>query len=45
VMSYEVKRIRSGVYDLDLASTGGPGARTIVPYSPPGLHLPGRSPS
>ena len=45
VMSYEVKRIRSEVYDLNLASTGGPSARTIVPDSPPGPHLPGLSPS
>jgi len=37
--------IRSEVYDLNLASTGGPSARTIVPDSPPGPHLPGRSPS
>jgi len=33
-MSYEVKSIRSEVYDLNLSSTGGPSARTIVPYSP-----------
>ena len=45
VMSYEVKRIRSEVYDLNLASTGGPSARTIVPYSPSSPHLQGRSPS
>ena len=45
VMSYDVKRIRSEVHDLILASTGGPSARTIVPYSPSGPHLPGRSPS
>jgi len=45
VMSYEVKRIRSEVYDLNLGGTGGPSARTIVPYSPSGPHLPGRSPS
>jgi len=44
-MCYEVKRIRSEVYDVNLASTGGPSARTIVPYSPSGPHLPGRSPS
>jgi len=45
VMSYEVKRIRLEVYDLNLASTGGPGARTTVPYSPSGPHLPESSPS
>ena len=27
------------------ASTGGPNTRTVVPYSPSGPHLPGRSPS
>jgi len=31
VMSHEVKTIRLEVYDLNLASTGGPSARTIVP--------------
>jgi len=32
VMSHGVKRIRLEVYDLNLVSTGGPSARTIVPY-------------
>jgi len=41
-MSHEVKRICLEVYDLNLASTGGPSARTIVPSGP---HLPGSSPS
>ena len=45
VMSRDVKRIRLEVYDINLASTGGPSTRTIVPYSPSGPHLPGRSPS
>ena len=45
VMSHEVKRIGSGVYDLNPASRGGPSPRNIAPYSPPGPHLPGRSPS
>ena len=45
VMSHDVKRIRLEVYDFSLASTGGPSAGTIVPYSPSGPHLPGRSPS
>ena len=45
VMSHGVKRIRFEVYDLNLASTRGPRARTIVPYSPSGPHLPGCSPS
>jgi len=45
VMSYEVKSIRSEVYDINLASTGGPSARTTVPYSPSGPRFPGRSPS
>jgi len=43
VMSHDVKRIRSEVYDFSLASTGGPSAGTIVPYSQSGPHLPGRS--
>jgi len=43
--SHEVKRIRLEVYDLNLASTGGPIGRTIVPYSPSCPHLPERSPS
>ena len=30
----------SWVYDLNLASTGGPSARTIVPYSPSVLTFP-----
>jgi len=45
VISHGVKRIRLEVYDLNLAGTGGPSARTIVPYSPSGPHLAGRSPS
>ena len=45
VMFHEVKRIRLEVYLLNLASTGGPSARTIVPYSPSGPHLPERSQS
>ena len=45
MMSHEVKRIRSEVYDVNLASTGGPNARTIVPYSPSGPRFPGSSPS
>jgi len=35
VMSHDVKRIRLPVYDFSLASTGGPSAGTIVPYSSP----------
>jgi len=45
VMSYDVKRIRLEVHDFGLASAGGPSAGAIVPYSPSGPHLPGRSPS
>ena len=45
VMSHEVKRTRLEVYDLNLASTGGPSPRTIFPYSPSGPHLPERSAS
>ena len=45
MMSHDVKRIRLEVYEFSLASTGGPSAGTIVPYSPSGPHLPGRSPS
>jgi len=45
VMSHDVKRIRLEVHDFGLASTGGPSAGTMVPYSPSGRHLPGRSPS
>jgi len=45
VMSHEVNRIRLEVHHLNLASTGGLSAGTIVPYSPSGPHLPGRSPS
>ena len=45
MMSHEVKIIRSEVYDLNVASTGGPNARTIISYSPSGPHLPGRSQS
>jgi len=45
VMSHDVKRIRLEVYDFSLASTGGLSAGTIVPYTPCGPHLPGRSPS
>jgi len=41
VMFHEVKRIRFGVHNLNLARTGGPSARTIVPYSPSGSQLPG----
>jgi len=43
VMSHDVKIISLEVYDINLASTGGPSARTTVPYSPSGPHLPGRS--
>jgi len=43
VMSYEVKGIGSEVYDLNLASVGGPSARARVPYSPSGPHLRGHS--
>ena len=32
-------------HDFDLASTEGPSARTIVPYSPSSPYPPGRSPS
>ena len=45
VMSNDVKRVRLQVYDFSLASTGGPSAGTIVPYSPSVPLLPGRSPS
>jgi len=45
VMSHDVKRIRLEVHDFGLASAGGPSAGTMVPYSPSGRHLPGRSPS
>ena len=34
VMSHDVRRIRSEVYDFGLASAGGPSAGTIVPCSP-----------
>jgi len=47
VMSHDVKRIPLEVDDINMVtgSAGGPSARTIVPYSPSGPHLPGRSPS
>jgi len=45
VMSHDVKRISLEVHDFGLASAGGPSAGTIVPCSPSGPHLPGRSPS
>ena len=46
VMSHEVKTILLEVYDLNLARTGGPSARTIVPYIVcPVLTFPRRSPS
>jgi len=38
-MSHNVKGIRLEVYDFSLASTGGPGTGTVVPYSPSGPHL------
>ena len=44
MMSHDAKRIPL-VYDFSLANTGGPSAGTIVPYSPSGPHLSGRSPS
>ncbi|RPA91036.1 hypothetical protein L873DRAFT_1820047 [Choiromyces venosus 120613-1] len=44
-MSHDVIIIRLKLYDFNLASTGGPRARTIVPHSASGPHLPGRSPS
>jgi len=45
VMSYDEKRLRLEVHDINLASAGGLRARTIVPYGPSGPHLPGCSPS
>ena len=40
MMSHDVRRIRLGVYDFGLASTGGPSPGTIAPYSLYGaLHL------
>ena len=45
VISHDVKRIRLEIYDFSLASTGGPSAGTIVPYTPSGPHLPWCSPS
>jgi len=45
VMYYEMRSIRLEVYDLSLASIGGPSGRTTIPYSPSGSHLPGHSPS
>jgi len=43
VLRKDVRRIRL-VY-INVAGTGGPRGRTIVPYSPSGPHLPSRSPS
>jgi len=40
VMSHDGKRILLEVHDINLGSTGGPSARTIVPYSPFSPHLP-----
>jgi len=45
VMPHDVERIPLEVYDFNLASVGGPSARTVAPYSSSGPHLPGRSPS
>jgi len=42
-MSHDAGVIRLEVYDFSLASTGGPSARTMVPYSLSDPHLPGRS--
>jgi len=44
VMSHDAKRICL-VYGINLASAGGPSARTIIPHSPVCPHLPGPSPS
>jgi len=39
------ERIRLEGYNLNSARTGGPSARTIVPYGPSVSHIPGCSPS
>jgi len=36
--------IRLEMYDFNLCSAGGPRTRIVVPYSPPGPHLPRNSP-
>ena len=45
VIPHDVKIIRLEVYDFNLASAGGPSARTTVPYSSSRPHLPVLSPS
>jgi len=45
VISYDAEIIRLELCDFGMAGIGGPSGRTTVSYSPPGPHLPGRSPS